>query len=270
MTVITAADMRSLADRIVGTYINFDGHYGNQCWDLSAYVQNFFGLPVINTGGPGRWPGWAGNMVDAFPQTPAVAEAYVLLPPTERGLPGDTFVWSDANSVWFPATHVAICVEDTGNGWPLTISQNSSLGRPDLPGYSAASTGPIIYQNLPKQGLLGIIRPRGNSASEASMGITPASSIINDLQEAGVALELKDLEAIQGFVQTERATVVAEVRSNAQATVNAITDALDKAVWAVKTFDQSTDNENADRVIHDFRAQLAAIKDQFTNTTKDN
>jgi hypothetical protein len=177
---ITEQQMRSIAGVLVNKYVDVDGAAGNQCWDSATYINEvFFGLPRINTFGAGRWPGWAGNMVDAFPQSAAVAAAYELVAPDKPALPGDTLVWGDSNKEWYPKTHVATCIVDPGNGWPLCLSQNSSMARPDLPGYSADSTGPIIVQSLPKAGLIGIIRPR--TAGTINVQSTPTPTQEDDL-----------------------------------------------------------------------------------------
>jgi hypothetical protein len=150
--------MTEIATRLSGTYINVDGAAGNQCWDSAARVAQLLGLPVVSTWGEGRWPGWAGNMFDAFPQTPAIAAAYTRVGPDLPGQPGDTAIWG-ATPGYYPSTHVASVVRDAG-GLLLCISQNSSAARPDLPGYSTDSTGPTILQHLTKRGLLGYLRPR--------------------------------------------------------------------------------------------------------------
>lgn len=174
--------MRGIAAQLVNKYVNVDGAAGNQCWDSATYInEEFFGLPRINTFGPGRWPGWAGNMVDAFPQSAAVAAAYELVSPDRPCQPGDTLVWGTDNPAWYPKTHVATCVMDPLNGWPLCLSQNSSMARPDLPGYSDESTGPIILQSLPKAGLIGIIRPRVGGINVQSTP-APGRTFTNDEQ----------------------------------------------------------------------------------------
>jgi hypothetical protein len=110
--------------QVQGQYINVDGAYGAQCWDLAANWCTALGLPVINTGGSGRWPGWAGNMVDAFPQSDAVAAAWELLGPADTGQGGDIAVWGDSY-YYYPSTHVAVLVSDKG-GNLLCMSQNST------------------------------------------------------------------------------------------------------------------------------------------------
>ena len=158
MEPITVSRMTDLATKLAGTYINVDGAAGNQCWDSAARVAQLLGLPVVSTWGNGRWPGWAGNMWDAFPQSPAIAAAYTRVAPNMPGQPGDTAIWGATPGI-YPSTHVASVVRDAG-GLLLCISQNSSAARPDLPGYSTDSTGPTILQHLTKKGLLGYLRPR--------------------------------------------------------------------------------------------------------------
>lgn len=169
--------MMELAAKVNGVYLHMDNAFGGQCWDSAAWIANHFGLPVINTGGAGRWPGWAGNMVDAFPQTPEIAAAYELVAPSQRIQPGDTLVWDNSYKEWFPATHVATAVKPDSNGWVLCLSQNSSAPRPDLPGYSPDASGPTILQHLPKRGLLGILRPRTGSLAYQGGTTTPLEEI---------------------------------------------------------------------------------------------
>lgn len=158
---ITLARMQSIAAQLNGTYINVDGASGNQCWDSAARVSQLLGLPIINTWNTterkGRWPGWAGNMWDCFPQTAEIAAAYRKVGADQPALPGDKAIWGDSDP-YYPATHVADVIQDAG-ALLLCISQNSSAGRPDLPGYSRESAGPTIIQHLPKRGLLGYLRP---------------------------------------------------------------------------------------------------------------
>lgn len=161
---------------VIGKYINMDWEpvtqgYGAQCWDTAASWSRWLGLPVINTGGVGRWPGWAGNMVDAFPQSESVANAYMLVGPNEPGLTGDIAVWGDSNPNWYPKTHVAVLLEDQGP-FLLCVSQNSSKSRGDNP-YPQWTTGPTIEQQLSRGGLLGFLRPRIGIAAMGSITATP-------------------------------------------------------------------------------------------------
>lgn len=174
--------------QVQGKYVDMDGAYGAQCWDLAAHWSTFLGLPVINTGGKGRWPGWAGNMVDAFPQSSAIAAAYSLHAPHETGHPGDIVVWDD--SYWYyPATHVAVLYADKDNQL-VCMSQNSTPSRPDNP-YPGASSGPTTIQSLPRQGLLGFIRPR--------TGISAQGEIVTPVQEDDIMTATQEQQ--DAFIQ---------------------------------------------------------------------
>lgn len=145
-------------------YIDMDGAYGAQCWDLHAHFADTFGLPRINTGHAGRWVGWAGNMYDAYPQTPEIEAAYELVPGTMPAEPGDTVIWDD--SYWYyPKTHVAIVIKDGPQ--LLCMSLNSTPSRADNP-YPGWTTGPATIQHLPKGGLLGYLRPRMGVKAQSS------------------------------------------------------------------------------------------------------
>jgi hypothetical protein len=177
----TLAELQDSLDlwitQVQGRYINEDWEpvtegYGAQCWDLAANWSKWLGLPVINTGGGGRWPGWAGNMVDSFPQSPEVDAAYQLISPDQDGLPADIPVWGDTYW-WYPKTHVAVLVRDPGSGWLTCMSQNSVPSRGDNP-YPNWTTGPTTLQDLPKAGLIGFIRPRtGLTTPEDDMANVP-------------------------------------------------------------------------------------------------
>lgn len=164
--------------KVQGKYINEDWNptnegFGAQCWDLAANWSKFLGLPVINTGYPGRWVGWAGNMIDAYPQTPAIEAAYELVSPDAAGLPGDIAVWGDSYREYYPATHVAVLIKDNG-GLLFCASQNSTSSRADNP-YPKWSSGPATIQNLPRRGLIGFLRPRTTGGINYQGTITPAS-----------------------------------------------------------------------------------------------
>lgn len=172
---------------VQGQYIDVDGGYGAQCWDLAAHWSAFLGLPVVNTGGNGRWPGWAGNMVDAYPQSDAVAAAYELVGPGDAAQAGDIAVWGD--TFWYyPSTHVAVVVQDGAQ--LLTMSQNSTPSRADNP-YPGSSTGPATIQHLPKGGLIGYLRPRVGLAAQGS---------VQTIQEDDMPITKEDAALIAGYV----------------------------------------------------------------------
>lgn len=74
-------------------------------------------------------------------------------------------------------------------------------------------------------------------------------------KEDDMPLSSADLEAIQGIVQTERATTVSEVRANA----TAVSNTVKSEAYDGKVFNQKVMNQNGDRIIHDDRAQIAGL-----------
>jgi hypothetical protein len=87
-----------------------------------------------------------------------------------------------------------------------------------------------------------------------------AQGIITKIQERTMAtLDLDDLKAIQGFVQTERTTVVNELRFGFSELGKAIKD----STYELKVWDQTTDNATGDRIINDNRAVEQATRDQL-------
>lgn len=161
---------------VLGSYIDSDGAYGAQCWDLHAHFARFFGLPVINTtGGTGVWAGYAGTMYRDYPQTPAIEAAYERIPASQQGKAGDTAVWGD--SFWYyPKTHVAQVIEDVGYEYLRCASQNSSEGRWDNP-FPGQSSGPVLDQWLPKKGLLGYLRPRSGLVLQGQIVTAPSYTL---------------------------------------------------------------------------------------------
>jgi len=162
--------------KVQGQYINEDWNpenegFGAQCWDLAANWSKTLGLPVINTGYPGKWVGWAGNMVSAYPQTPAIEAAYELIQPDQPGMAGDIAVWGDSYKEYYPATHVAVLIRDA-NLQLLCASQNSTSSRADNP-YPKWSSGPATIQYLPRRGLIGFLRPRTGGSINYQSSITP-------------------------------------------------------------------------------------------------
>lgn len=215
--------------QVQGQYINMDWNptnkgFGAQCWDLAAHWSNFLGLPIIHTGNTatkkGRWPGWAGNRVDCFPQTPAIAAAYTLHGPGETGQPGDIVVWGDSNKVWYPATHVAVLVSDKG-AWLTVISLNSTPSRADNP-YPEWTSGPTTLQNLPRQGLIGFIRPKVGGL-QLHGTTTPAS------EEDEVTKEQMDALLAAIKVASDEAT---NAKNNASDAKQVATDARNEATNA--------------------------------------
>lgn len=187
MSAITRIDMEALAARLNNTYVNFDGAFGNQCWDSVAYICSLLGWPVVDTVADGsEWSGYAGTMYRSFPQNAAVAAAYTKISPAEPAQPGDIIVWGAVPGL-YPLTHTATAVADAGLNI-LTLSQNSSAPRPDLPGYSSDSTGPIILQLLPKKGLLGYLRKTDGLVLNGTIN-TPEEEMANSQMELQTAVQ---------------------------------------------------------------------------------
>lgn len=235
--------------QVQGRYINEDWNptnegFGAQCWDLIANWCRYLGLPVINTGGAGRWPGWAGNMVDAFPQTAAIAAAYELIGPGEYVQSGDILVWDDSYPAWFPKTHVAVAVRDFG-GQILCVSQNSTASQPGNP-YPQWTTGPTTIQHLPRRGLLGIIRPR--------TGINPQGTITQEDE-----LSAQDVEALQKISNENTDRAILDARAQIKALGEELAKKIEDSEYDVKVWTQGSDNKTGDRIIDALRADLGAM-----------
>lgn len=174
----------SFQQTVENQYINCDWNptnqgYGGQCWDPTAALADYYGLPRINCVNAGPYPGYVGSMVTEFPQSKEIAEAYTLVDAHEFVMTGDFVVWGQ--TPYTPDTHVAIGVHDDGGDYILCLSQNSSASTPQNPWPDYAG-GPTILQWLPRHGIIGLIRPNA--------GIAPAGTVtqpINKESEQTVA-----------------------------------------------------------------------------------
>jgi len=251
----TVSALNAWIPQVQGQYINEDWNpenqgFGAQCWDLAANWSKSLGLPVINTGYPGRWPGWAGNMVSAYPQTPEIEAAYELTGPDQPGLPGDIVVWGD--SFWYyPATHVAVLVADKGLQ-KLCMSQNSTPSTGDNP-YPVWSSGPATLQYLPAQGLIGYLRPRG--------GLQNMGAVITELKELDMDAdqEKRVIDAI--YENADR--IVRDNRAQVDFFAGEISRKVEDSTYQIKTFTQAVVNEGDDRIILDARAQEALTRSEI-------
>lgn len=248
--------------QVQGQYINMDWNpqnkgFGAQCWDTAAHWSAFLGLPIINTGGSGRWPGWAGNMVDAFPQTPTIAAAYTLHGPNETGQPGDIAVWGDSYW-WYPKTHVAVLVLDKGS-WLTCMSQNSTPSRADNP-YPGDSSGPTTIQSLPRQGLIGLIRP--------NVGGLAAQGTITPVQEDEMPITQKDAELIADTLlgrqwQAKPNAVLGELLNEYRShhlTIAGKVESVAKDVMTYTVDGVAGDRLNLDQFLREYRSHV--IQDQ--------
>lgn len=93
--------------------------------------------------------------------------------------------------------------------------------------------------------------------------VTTASAIIDKLRELGVALELKDLEAVQGIVQTERNTIVNEIRVGNAHVLSELSKKIESGDYQIKRFVQDVVNPRFDQVVNDNRAEEAKTREQL-------
>lgn len=166
------------ADDVEGRYVNVDGDFGGQCWDLAQDFTTRVVDPAVTLWTqPSDHPGFAlGVWEVALSDCPEGAElraAFDPRTPDEPILPGDVLIWDFGDT-----SHIAVGLFDLSADAVLCLSQNSSPSRPDLPGYSDQASGPAIRQALPKDGLVGILRPR---RAVTSKGATLAFQLIESI-----------------------------------------------------------------------------------------
>lgn len=164
--MFTVETFGNFQNTVLNQYLNNDDAFGAQCWDLTAELADYYGLPRINCVNAGPYPGYVGSMVTEFPQSEAIAKAYTLVDAHETIITGDVVVWGETS--YTPSTHVAIGVLDNGGDYVLCLSQNSSASRADNP-YPEYSTGPTILQWLPRYGIIGLIRPNAGVAPQGTI-----------------------------------------------------------------------------------------------------
>lgn len=139
---------------VLHKYINVDGAWGAQCWDLIGYFTDWLGVPRLNTHG-GLWHGWAYAIWDQYYNNGA-SLYWDRIPADQPAVQGDIVIWK-VTPGYYPASHIALAIEDAGpyNLW--TYSQNSAPSWANNP-YPNDSTAPVIKQLLPKVGLAGYLR----------------------------------------------------------------------------------------------------------------
>lgn len=239
------------ANAVAGRYIDVDRWEGNQCWDLSQHWLTSCNGGTLWTQ-PSNFPGMAaGSWEVATGNTANTADLLrhvTAHPGTERGLPGDIVIFAYGSPA-YPISHTAVLIEDRG---PIlrTLSQNSSPSRPDLPGYSVKSSGPTIYQDLTRAGILGFLRPRTTITGQGSGYETIAQ------EDTLSAAEVQEIKVFTQTVINERSDVIiAEIRANAAA----VGDTVRAETYGVKVFAQQVINERSDVIILDARAQIAGL-----------
>lgn len=148
-------------------YIDADGYYGAQCWDLwEQYCRSVIGVSGISTQFSPN-PGYASGLWDGYASNGA-SSYFTQVSASSTPIKGDVAIWKYGQYPNYPYSHVAIVIGDAG-GYVNCLSQNSS---PSLPGnpYPGLSTGPSIKQNLIKTGLAGYLRPKSLSGGQPGGG----------------------------------------------------------------------------------------------------
>lgn len=137
-----AQRFQSWVDQTRGNYVDPDGVYGPQCWDLwMYYYQNFLGLDMSqwvlqpSSGNPG--------FIRAFPQSQYYADNFQKLGPNDTLQAGDVGFWAGyGHSTTYG--HVSIIVKDNGSTIE-TFSQN-----PNAPDYVTEQRGALVGALRPK------------------------------------------------------------------------------------------------------------------------
>jgi hypothetical protein len=145
---------------VINRYIDADGYYGNQCWDLAQdYCRRVIGGGCNMATRPSPHAGYAVGVYDSYPVS-GEANYFTRLPASAVAQKGDIVIWKYGTR-YYPYSHIAVVVADAG-AYVDTVSQNSSPAQPRLAGYSSQSSGPSIRQKLTKDGLAGYLRPKMN------------------------------------------------------------------------------------------------------------
>jgi hypothetical protein len=119
-------------------YLDYDGKYGAQCVDLYDFYTTGF------VGGQAPMVGYAQEIWNNYDQ-----KAYARVAGNQVPQMGDVAVWGAGGNT--PNSHVGIIIQDMGNGYVKTLSNNATSIGPQ--GTSAVVT-------LSKSALLGYLRPR--------------------------------------------------------------------------------------------------------------
>lgn len=140
-------DIQTWLNSVNGQVVDMDGAYGGQCWDLwSSYARNVYGIPATDTN---TVDGYAASVyTDRYNRSQALQNTFTRETGNYTPVYGDVAFWN-GNGM----NHVAIVVQDNGNGTLNTMSQN-----PNKAG----------YVTLSKNGIIGYFHPRtANTATPA-------------------------------------------------------------------------------------------------------
>lgn len=192
------------AGAVDGLYIDVDGYAGNQCWDAS---QSW--LWVIAPGctlwtRPSSTPGLAAGCWDVVnsdtPEGADLRRHVTPVPGDQPGQAGDVIIWKHGARL-YPDSHTAVLLADLGALLDC-MSQNSSPGRPWQAGYSPQSSGPVIRQQLAREGIAGFLRP--NTLMSLSGTITPLGDPLMALSDDEQRRLLAAADRINGTIPDRR------------------------------------------------------------------
>lgn len=119
-------------------YLDYDGQYGAQCVDLYDFYTTGF------VGGQAPMVGYANEIWNNYDQ-----KAYARVANNQVPQMGDVAVWGKGGST--PMSHVGIIIQDLGNGYVKTLSNNAT---------SQGNKGTSAVVTLSKSALMGYLRPR--------------------------------------------------------------------------------------------------------------
>lgn len=148
-------NIREWINSVNGQVVDMDGAYGGQCWDLwSSYARNVYGIPAADTN---TVDGYAASVYTTrYDRSKALQNTFTREAENYTPVYGDVAFWN-GNGM----NHVAIVVQDNGNGTLETMSQN-----PNRAG----------YMTLTKNGIIGYFHPR---TANNNVTITPRTYKVN-------------------------------------------------------------------------------------------
>ena len=148
-------NIREWINSVNGQVVDMDGAYGGQCWDLwSSYARNVYGIPAADTN---TVDGYAASVYTTrYDRSKALQNTFTREARNYTPVYGDVAFWN-GNGM----NHVAIVMQDNGNGTLETMSQN-----PNRAG----------YMTLTKNGIIGYFHPR---TANNNVTITPRTYKVN-------------------------------------------------------------------------------------------
>lgn len=187
-SLFSAASLMSV-DSFVSTYlhryVDVDGYYGAQCWDLwERYSRDVVGVSNISTQYSAH-PGYAIGIWDGYSRNGA-APHFDQISASSKPVKGDVAIWK-WGAYNHESSHIAIVMEDRGadvlvfeqNGYPLKSSEIQQTTKSGLAGY-------LRPKNLAPYGLKGAIYERWLAdGGEARYG-APRTAEIGGLVNGGV------------------------------------------------------------------------------------